>query len=79
VSGPLTGAWVEGPPVAQIGSEWWIYFDHYARPQLYWAVRTTDCKSFEDVGSQAIFPADHRHGTVVRLPEALARQVARGQ
>jgi hypothetical protein len=75
VSEPFTGDWVEGPSVARIGREWWIYFDHYQQPQHYGAVRTTDWKSFEDVTSQVSFPADHRHGTVVKIPEKLARQL----
>jgi hypothetical protein len=75
VSEPFTGDWVEGPSVARIGPEWWIYFDHYAQPQHYGTVRTTDWRTFEDVTAQVSFPADHRHGTVVRISEALARQL----
>jgi len=75
VTEPFTGDWVEGPSVAQIGREWWIYFDHYSKPQHYGAVRTTDWKKFEDVTEQVSFPADHRHGTVVRIRESLARQL----
>ena len=63
---------MEGPTVAQIGTEWWIYFDHYTAPRHYGAMRTTDWKTFEDMTSQVTFPADHRHGTVVRIPESLA-------
>jgi hypothetical protein len=55
--------------------EWWIYVDHYAKPQHYGAVRTRDWKNFEDVSSQVSFPEDHRHGTVVRIPESLARRL----
>jgi hypothetical protein len=33
VSEPFTGDWVEGPTVAHIGAEWWIYFDHYTEPR----------------------------------------------
>jgi len=75
VTEPFTGDWVEGPSVAQIGRQCWIYFDHYSKPQHYGAVRTTDWKKFEDVTEQVSFPADHRHGTVVRIPESLARQL----
>lgn len=75
VSEPFTQDWVEGPSVARIGDEWWIYFDHYAKPQHYGAVRTKDWKTFEDVTGQVHFPADHRHGTVVQIPEALAHQL----
>lgn len=69
ISGPFTVDWVEGPSVARIGEEWWIYFDHYSRPQYYGAVRTRDWKSFEDVSSQIKLPPGHRHGTIVPLNE----------
>ena len=73
VTEPFTGDWVEGPTVAQIGKEWWIYFDHYTAPRHVGAMRTTDWKKFEDVTSQVSFPDDHRHGTVVKISDALAR------
>ena len=70
VSEPFTGDWVEGPSVAKIGGDWWIYFDHYSNPHHYGAMRTTDWKTFEDMTGQVSFPADHRHGTVVEIPES---------
>jgi len=73
VSEPFTGDWLEGPSIASIGGGWWIYFDHYSKPQRYGAMRTTDWKNFEDMTEQLSFPADHRHGTVVQIPETLAR------
>ena len=75
VSEPISGDWVEGPTVAKIGDAWWIYFDHYAKPQHYGALRTRDWKTFEDVSEQVTFPADHRHGTVVSISSELARQL----
>ncbi len=71
VTEPFTEDWVEGPSVAQIGGEWYIYFDHYARPQHYGAVRTKNWKTFEPV--EVSFPADHRHGTVVRIENDLSQ------
>jgi hypothetical protein len=75
VTEPFSGDWVEGPSVAQIGAEWWVYFDHYTNPRHYGAMRTVDWKTFEDITPQVSFPADHRHGTVVKIPDALARQL----
>ena len=75
VGEPFTSDWVEGPSVAQIGREWWIYFDHYSQPRHYGAARTTDWKKFEDMTAQVSFPADHRHGTVVKISEKLAQQL----
>jgi hypothetical protein len=75
VTEPFTKSWVEGPSAVKIGSEWWIYFDHYARPQHYEAMRTRDWKTFEDMSSAVSFPDDHRHGTVVRISEQAARRL----
>jgi hypothetical protein len=66
VSEPFTEAWVEGPTVLKLGRWWWIYFDHYTKPQHYGAVRTLDWKHFEDMTRAVHFPAGQRHGTAVR-------------
>jgi hypothetical protein len=73
VTEPFTIDWVEGPSAIRIGGEWWIYFDHYTNPRYYGAMRTRDWKTFEDMSKQVSFPADHRHGTVVRIDEKTAR------
>lgn len=75
VTEPFTRDWVEGPSVARIGGAWWIYFDHYAKPRHYGAVRTSDWKTFEDVTGEVSFPEDHRHGTAVRIPSGLAERL----
>jgi hypothetical protein len=75
VTEPFSRDCVEGPSAIKIGEEWWIYFDHYAKPQKYGAIRTRDWKKFEDVSDQVSFPDDHRHGSVVRIPEELERKL----
>ncbi|HWR50941.1 MAG TPA: glycoside hydrolase family 43 protein [Bryobacteraceae bacterium] len=75
ITEPFTKDWVEGPSALRINGEWWIYFDHYTNPRHYGAIRTNDWKTFEDATAEVKFPADHRHGTVVRIPEKLARRV----
>jgi hypothetical protein len=72
ISEPFTEAWNEGPTAIRIGGYWWIYFDHYQKPQHYGAMRTRDWKTFEDMTSQVSFPAGQRHGTVVNIAEAMA-------
>jgi hypothetical protein len=79
VTEPFTRDWVEGPTVARVGDEWWIYFDHYMEPQGVGAVRTADWKTFEDVSGQLAFPADHRHGSVIRIPEVVALRLRQGR
>jgi hypothetical protein len=75
VTEPFTRDWIEGPSAVRIGAEWWVYFDHYTKPQGYGAIRTRDWKTFEDVSDQVKFPDDHRHGTVVQIPAKLAKQL----
>jgi hypothetical protein len=70
ITEPFTVSWVEGPSVLKVGSDWWIYFDHY-REHHYGALRTRDWKHFEKVDVK--FPADHRHGTVVTISEKEAQ------
>ena len=70
VSGPFTSDWVEGPSAIRIGGEWLVYFDHYARPHYYGAVRTRDFTTWADASKQMRFPRGHRHGTVVAIPQA---------
>lgn len=79
VSEPFSRDWVEGPSVVKIGSEWWIYYDSYRKPQHYGAIKTTDWQHFEDVSEQVQFPADHRHGTVVKIDEATAQRLKSGE
>jgi hypothetical protein len=73
VTEPFTRDWVEGPSVVKNGDAWWIYFDHYSKPQHYGAVRTRDWKNFEDLTDQVKFPEGSRHGTVVRIAETTAK------
>jgi hypothetical protein len=71
VSEPFTISWVEGPSALRIGEFWYVYFDHYARPQYYGAVRSKDLKAWEDVSQQMSFPPDHRHGAVLRVSKEI--------
>ncbi len=71
----LSGDWVEGPNVTRIGKEWWIYFDHYSKPQYYGAYRRRYWKTFEDASKLITFPGETRHGSVVKIPEKLAKKL----
>jgi beta-xylosidase len=74
-SEPFTGDWVEGPSVIKIKDEYLVYFDHYAEPQYYGAMRSRDLRHWEDCSKQVSFPAGHRHGTVLRIPEQIAQEL----
>jgi beta-xylosidase len=76
LSGPITQDWVEGPSAIRIGEEYIVYWDHYARPQFYGAVRSRDLKTWEDCTEAMSFPPGHRHGSVLRIPSDLARQLS---
>jgi beta-xylosidase len=71
----FTTNWVEGPSAIQVGSEYFVYFDHYTRPQYYGAVKSADLKSWEDISPQVKLPAGARHGTAFRVPESIVRNI----
>ena len=72
-SEPFTGDWVEGPSAIKMQNEYLVYFDHYIEPNYYGAVRSKDLKHWEDCSKEMSFPPGHRHGTVVRVAESVAR------
>lgn len=79
MSDPFTISWVEGPSAIRIGDEYFVYFDHYTRPQYYGAVKSKDLKTWEDVSKQMRFPAGARHGTVFAVSEdVLAKLLKHG-
>lgn len=78
-AGPsFTLDWVEGPSALRIGDEYFVYFDHYAKPQYYGAVKSRDLKQWEDVSARMSFPAGMRHGTALRIPGSVARKLGAG-
>ena len=72
---PISGDWVEGPSALKIGDWWYIYFDHYSKPQYYGAIRSRDLKQWEDVTSRMSFPTGHKHGTALRIDQAIAKRL----
>ena len=71
-SEPFTEQWVEGPSAIQVRGWTIVYFDHFAEPQHYGAVRSKDLKVWEDCSKEMSFPPGHRHGTVLRVPSPIA-------
>jgi len=74
-SEPFTGDWVEGPSAIKVGAEYLVYFDHYAQPQYYGAVRSKDLRRWGDCSKEMSFPKGHRHGTVLRVPQSIAERL----
>lgn len=60
----------EGPCAVRLNNkgkdEWIIYFDQY-HPQEFGAVSTTDFKTFTPIPNRIKVPADHKHGTIVKV------------
>jgi len=75
-SEPFTGDWVEGPSAVEIGGEWYVYFDHYAAPHYYGAVKSADLAKWEDVSKKMSFPKGCRHASVLRVPDAVVEKLS---
>ncbi len=76
-AGPaITGDWVEGPSAIQIGSEFYIYFDHYGNPKYYGAVKSSDLEHWQEISTSVSFPKGFRHGTVLRVPESVVKDLS---
>jgi hypothetical protein len=56
-----------------------IYFDHYANPKYYGAVKSTDLERWQDISSQVSFPRGIRHGTALRVPAGVVEDLRRQQ
>jgi beta-xylosidase len=66
-SRPITGKyWAEGPTAIKLGNKWFVYFDRYTEGR-YGLVTSEDLAHWEDESDKARFPADHRHGSVLRV------------
>lgn len=60
----------EGPCAVRLSNngrdEWIIYYDQY-HPQEFGAVSTTDFKTFTPIPERIRVPADHKHGTIIKV------------
>jgi beta-xylosidase len=71
-SPPIHGPyWAEGPTAIKIGGNWYVYFDRY-REHRFGVVRSADLIHWDDLSDQLHLPAGIRHGTVLRVPRAIA-------
>jgi len=65
---PITISWIKGPSAIKFNNEFLIYFDHYATPQYYGAVKSQDLKTWYDISKNLSFPSGCRHGTIIKVP-----------
>jgi hypothetical protein len=70
----LTRRNVEAPSVLRLGTDWIVYFDEYEE-QRYGAIRSTDLKDWDEVSTFMSFPRAHRHGSVLEIPPATAKNL----
>ena len=69
-SEPFTQKFTEGPAALKVGDDWLVYFDAY-REKIYGALKTRDFKTFTNVTKEVSFPAEHKHGTALRVPREI--------
>jgi hypothetical protein len=74
-SASFTGDWVEGPSALGIGEEFYVYFDHYTKPQYYGAVKSSDLVHWQEISDRVSFPKGARHGTVLSVPQRIVQQI----
>ena len=73
-SEPFTESFTEGPSVAKVGDEYYIYYDTY-RKFIYCAHKTSDFKTFTDVTDSISVPSGHKHGTIFRAPRSVVEKL----
>ncbi len=74
---PFTPAWVEGPMTTRIGDETICYWDVYTQGR-WGAAATRDFVEWRDVSDRLVMPKGARHGSLVRIPRAVAQGLAAG-
>ncbi len=73
-SEPFTESFTEGPSVAKVGDEYYIYYDTY-RKFIYSAHKTSYFKTFTDVTDSISVPSGHKHGTIFRAPRSVVEKL----
>jgi len=67
LSEPISEPWSEGAGVIQVPGGWMTYYDHYAAPQHYNALFSTDFKTWRDAAAKISFPEGMRHGSFLQV------------
>lgn len=74
LSPPFTPAWVEGPMTTRVGDRTICYYDVY-RDGRWGAMATRDFDRWEDVSATLRMPPGARHGSLIRVPRAIAERL----
>lgn len=71
VTAPFTATMTEGPTAVTVDGRYLVYYDIYEKGR-FGAASTTDFVHWRDESGRVRFPAEARHGTVIRVPRAMA-------
>ncbi|KEO74251.1 glycoside hydrolase family 43 protein [Anditalea andensis] len=74
ISEPFTGHLTEGPTVIEQNGKYLIFFDSYGG-EKYDAVKTTDFKTFIEIGDEIQFPEGHKHGTISTIDREILNRL----
>ncbi|WP_313191013.1 glycoside hydrolase family 43 protein [Sphingobacterium sp.] len=58
--------WAEGPTVAKINGEYYIYFDRYM-DNHFGLIKSKDLRTWTDISDQLELPKGLRHGTILKI------------
>ena len=70
----FTCSYAEGPSVAKVGKEYYIYYDAYQK-KIFGASKTKDFIHFEDATSEIKIPPFHKHGTIFKAPVSIVKNL----
>ncbi|MDR0989199.1 MAG: glycoside hydrolase family 43 protein [Prevotellaceae bacterium] len=71
---PFTESFTEGPTVAHLGRQYYIYFDAYKK-KTYEAVKTTDFIHFYNANADISIPNGHKHGTIFKASKEVVEKM----
>lgn len=74
----FTPEFCEGPTVAKVGDEYYIYYDAY-REKKFGAMKTKDFINFMDETDNISMPEGHKHGTIFKAPAFVVANLIRNQ
>ncbi|WP_455585594.1 glycoside hydrolase family 43 protein [Bacteroides sp.] len=77
-SEPFTSEFCEGPTVAKVKDDYYIYFDDYRR-KIFGAVKTKDFIHFTDETETVCMPEGHKHGTIFKAPVSIVKNLINNQ
>lgn len=66
--------WAEGPTIARVEDRWILYFDRYTA-KCFGAMTSTDLVHWEDISDQLSFPEGIRHGTILKVDQAIVENL----